>query len=455
MKLISQFSNKYNNITYKTYELDNGIKLLHLDNPATIDFDFALIFKAGTSFEIGEGVPKGTAHFLEHMLLNPNSTFKTKEDVDRFEQGSKERPAIYSNGYTTRKNIFFTCHSNEQGYMRVLERLESILDFPKKKFSKMIEKEKGIILAERSRKSKKEKDGNLMSLEFLFKGIQDEFAYDVLGELDDIKSIGINDLEKFFKNRFVTGNCVFTVQSNGELTKSVQNKLEEISKRIPNSEMSKHREVVLENKWRVGTFFEEKATGIAIDFVYFEKKQPEIEYRQYGIEYITGRLIDWLAFDILREKMSLIYDFSVYKVANLSYDYDLIGFRFTTEKEKASKMLEELYTLLYKTSYTFLKSKRGKEWFEDVISTYIFPRTTKFNEELAESAVTTLLEEGEIFNSNTAIREAKKITIQDIKENLTKRLNTPPNIWVESDMEKKEMEDIIGDSSFAKRFNTI
>jgi predicted Zn-dependent peptidase len=155
MKLLSQFVNKYNNITYKTYELDNGIKLLHLDNPATIDFDFAIIFKAGTSFEMKEQVPKGTAHFLEHMLLNPNSTFKTKEEVDRFEQGSKDRPAIYSNGYTTRKNIFFTCHSNEQGAIRVIERLGSIIEFPKRKFSNMMEKERGIILAEKSRKPKK------------------------------------------------------------------------------------------------------------------------------------------------------------------------------------------------------------------------------------------------------------------------------------------------------------
>jgi predicted Zn-dependent peptidase len=455
MKLIEQFVNKYNNITYKTYELENGIKLLHLDNPATIDFDFSIIFKAGTSFEMKEGVPKGTSHFLEHILLNPNSTFKTKAEVDRFEQGTKDRPAIYSNGYTTRKNIFFTCHSNEQGHMRVLERLESILEFPKRKFSNMIEKEKGIILAEKSRKPKREKDSYLMSLEFLFKDIQDEFAYDVLGEMEDIKSIGIDDLEKLFKNRFVTGNCVFTVQSNGELRKSVQNKLEEISKKIPNTRISKHREVVLENKWRVGTFTDEKANGVSIDFIYFNRSEKKIDYKQYGIEYIAGRLFDWLAFDILREKMSLIYDFSVYRIANLSYDYDLNGFRFTTEKEKVSKMLEELYTLLYKTSFLFLKSKRGKEWFDDVISTYIFPRTPKFNEELAENAVTGLLEDGEIFNTNTAVREAKKITREDIKKHITNRLNIPPHIWIESDMSKRKMIEVIEKSPFAKQFNRV
>lgn len=455
MKLISQFYNKYNNITYKTYELDNGIKVLHLDNPATIDFDFAMIFKAGSSFEMKENVPKGTAHFLEHMLLNPNSTFKTKEEIDRFEQGNKERPALNTNAYTTRKNIYFTCHANEKGNMRVLDRMESILQFPKKKFSNQMEKERGIILAEKSRKAKKEKDSYLMSLQFLFKGIQDEFAYDVLGESDDIKEITVNDLENFFKKRFVSGNCVFAIQSNGELTKTLERRVEEISKKIPQGEIDIPKEISLENKWRVGSFTEQRANGISISFMYFDRMEKDIDYKRYAKEYIYGRLLDWLTFDILREKKSLIYDFAVFRIGHLSYNANMNGFRFVTEKEKASNMLEALYDLLYTDTYIFLKSKKGKEWFEDVISTYVFPRTTKFNEELAESSCTPLLEESEIFNSNNAVREAKKLTLEDIKEYLDERLKIPPHIWVESDMTKKQMKELIESSPFAKKFNRV
>ena len=452
MKLISQFSNKYNNITYKTYELENGIKLLHLDNPATVDFDFAIIFKAGSSFEIKEDVPKGTAHFLEHMLLNPNSTFKSKSEIDRFEQGSKEQPAIYTNAYTTRKNIYFTCHANEQSNLRVLERLQSVLQFPKKKFSNQMEKERGIILAEKSRKAKREKDAYLMSLEFLFKGIQDEFKYDGLGEKEDIERIGVGDLEKFFKSRFVSGNTVFAIQSNGDISKSIENRIEAIAKEIPNGKRDDFREVELKNKWRVGSFKEERANGISISFIYFDKLERKINYKQYAIEYIYGRLLDWLAFDILREQKSLIYDFSIFKVGNMSFDYSMNGFRFVTESKKAKVMLQELYSLLYTTSFLFLKSKRGKEWFDDVISTYIFPRTTKFNEELAENAVTALLEESEIFNSNTAVREAKKVTLEDIREYLEKKLDIAPHIWIEGDLSKKDMNTLIEESPFAKRF---
>lgn len=158
MKLKYKFKNKYHNITYKVYETENGIKVLHLDNPATVEFDFSILFKAGTSFEEKENVPHGTAHFLEHMLLNPNKTFKTKEEINKFEQGNKTRPAVNTNANTTRKNIYITSNSNQKGYMRSLERVESILEFPKRKFALQMEKERGIILAEKSRKLKKEKD---------------------------------------------------------------------------------------------------------------------------------------------------------------------------------------------------------------------------------------------------------------------------------------------------------
>lgn len=219
--------------------------------------------------------------------------------------------------------------------------------------------------------------------------------------------------------------------------------------------MDKPREVKLENRWRVGTFTEERANGISISFIYYDKIEKKIDYKKYAIEYVYGRLLDWLAYDTLREQMSLIYDFSVFRVGNMSYDYNLSGFRFVTEKEKAEKMLQELYTLLYTTSFIFLKSKRGKEWFDDVISTYIFPRTTKFNEELAENAAAPLLEEEEIFNSNTAIREAKKITINDIKDYLIQRLEIKPHIWTESDMTQTQMEILINNSAFSKRFNKV
>ena len=67
MKLISSFKNKYDNITYNIYESSNGVKVTHLQNPSTINFDFSVIHLAGCSFEKNQKVP-GDNSLLEHML---------------------------------------------------------------------------------------------------------------------------------------------------------------------------------------------------------------------------------------------------------------------------------------------------------------------------------------------------------------------------------------------------
>jgi len=229
MKLLSQFKNRYNNITYKIYETNNGVKVLHLDNPATIDFDLAVIHAAGSAFEIQQGVPRGTAHFLEHMLFNPNTYFRSLDDINRFEQGNRERPTLHINAYTHKKYIMFVGHTNEKGTDRIFERIEKIYDFPKEKFSRYINKERNVILAEKSRKRKKKDNSTFMFLDFMFKGIADEFTGDTLGEEMDIKAITINDLEKYYKNKILSNTSVISIQSNGEFNNQIINRIEKLS----------------------------------------------------------------------------------------------------------------------------------------------------------------------------------------------------------------------------------
>lgn len=457
MKLISQFRNRYNKITYKTYQTENGIKILHLDNPATTNFDFAIVHNAGAAYEDQEQVPRGTAHFLEHMLLNPNETFQSKDDINKFEQGSIKRPAIYINAFTNKKYITFTGNGNEKGKMRILNRLESIYQFPKQKFAEQLEKERGIILAEKSRKLKKENDNYLASLDFLFQDIQKEFAGDVLGEPEEIKSITIDNLESFFLNRIAGGDTVMAIQSNGELNGTISRKLEHISKKI-SKKISKNnsktfRKVTLENTFRVGSFSEERLNGVNVSFIYFEKDRKNIDYKEHDLRFIYAKLLEWLAFEILREKKSLIYGFSPFRTSSTSFDYNMYGYRFTTEKEKVEETIREYYEILHNTSFEFLKEEKGREWFGDVISTYIFPKTIVYDDTLAESISPRLFKNQEIFNYNMAVKEAKKITISDLEQYIEKQLRIPSNIWIESDMSKEKMLDIIKSSPFDKEFN--
>ena len=307
-------------------------------------------------------------------------------------------------------------------------------------------------MAEKSRRVKAEKDAYLQSIIYLFKDTQPEFIHDPLGEVGDIKSININHLEKYFKKRFVTGNTVFAIQSKGELNSRVVKKIEEISKYFPKGDCSNFREIQFNNEYKVGVFHDESSNGVGISFIYFEKEGREINYKSMVKRYISGRLISWLAFDKLREKKHLIYDFSTFKVYSLTYNSFFYGFKFTTEKKKTKDMLEVLYILLNEDIFKFLESKKGKERFDDIISSYIFPQTTIFSDTEAENSATNILEKDIVMNGNISVREAKKISLKDVVEDIKQWINIPPHIWIESDMSKRDMLNIFKDSSFEKKY---
>ena len=151
--------------------------------------------------------------------------------------------------------------------------------------------------------------------------------------------------------------------------------------------------------------------------------------------------------------MGLIYNFSRSKTSNLCFKYDIYSYSFTTEKEKIKKTLEEYYKLVYIETFKFLNSKKGKEWFEDVISDYIFPTTAVYEGDKAELIAMWLLEKDEIFNYNKAVEIAKKLRIDDLQEYIKDEFEIPPHIWIEGDMNKGELKEAINSSLFNKRFN--
>lgn len=453
MKLLSQFKNRYNNITYKIYETNNGVKVLHLDNPATINFDLAVIHAAGSAFELGEQVPRGTAHFLEHMLFNPNTYFRSLDDINRFEQGNRERPTLHINAYTHKKFIMFLGHTNEKGRDRLIERLHKIYDFPKEKFARYINKERNVILAEKSRKKKKKDNTSLMFLDFLFKDSADEFTGDTLGEEEDIRGITINDLERFFKNKILSGKSVIAIQSKGEFNDEITKKIETLSSIFSSKDRTEFRDIPLVNNWKVGVFKDKQENGISIYFEYFNNYEKKVDYKDRVVSFLSAKLLDWLAHNILREKKGLIYSFSLSKNNAYSFKYNIYEYGWTTEKDKFVNTLEEYYTLLYVTTFKFLNSKKGKEWFEDAISTYIFPKTASYDPSLAEGVAMDLLEDRELFNYNLAVKQAKSISIKDIEVYIKEQIEIPPHIWIEGDIDKKEARDIVKNSSFGKKFN--
>jgi predicted Zn-dependent peptidase len=452
MKLKTEFKNKYNKIHYRIYELDNGISVIHLQNPATIDFDFSIVVKAGSYYESKESVPKGSAHFLEHMFFNPNTYYKTRSSFEKFEAGDRENPRIYANAVTTRKNIYLTGHSNHKGALRVVERVANLVDFPKEKFGNYIEKERNIILAERKGQKKQGRNPMEESVKFLLADSSPEFVYNPVGEVGEIKKITLDDLHKYFIKRFTTGNTIFAIQENVPPSATLERELEKISKRFVDQKPSSFPKLKLENKFKVGVFHDDTLSGINAYLFYFEKEEREFDYKYVAVKDISYELINKLAFDILREKEGFIYDFSTFESRTYTFGYNIQGIRFVSDLERFSETLESLHTILKEEIFKFLDSKEGKDWFLDILSTFIYPRTIPYDSKLTESVSSTYLEKKEVFNNNLYVKEAKGVKIKDVKKFLEKRFNTPPHIWLESEEEGKKLERIVKDSLFGKKF---
>jgi len=452
MKLLQEFKNEYNNITYRLYELDCGIKLIHLENPATVNFDMVITHKAGSSYEDQEKVPHGTAHLLEHMLFKPNSKFKTIEDITKFEEGNKKNAALYTNGGTGRKFLSIECAAHEQATNRIIERINSLVDFPSSIFKKYLLKEKGIVSAERSTKPQLEKFPLIKLLQFIEGETLPEFTYVIIGELNDIKGITLEDLRTYFRNRLVRENTIFAIQSKTKLGKDIVEKLENIGQKYPNTTASPFRQVILSNSLNLGYFYDERATGTTLELIHFNSYEDGIDYQKEAETSILHKLINKLGFDILREKNGLIYDLGTSATSIFSANHIIKSVNFVTENSKIAQMLDSLDKLIYKDLESFIKSEKGTRWLEHILSKYIYPTTVSYNHDLPNDIASTYFEFGELYNYNLFVEEIKRIGKERLLNIIHEFQNIPPHIWVESNLPKKEVEKIVKESSLWKRF---
>ncbi len=451
MKLLKRYKNKQNNIDYSLYKLDSGVNMIYLKNPASIDFDFALIHKAGKIYEDIEKVPHGTAHMLEHILFRPNKGFETDDEIYKFESGNKNRPAIYMNGRTSNKYLYLTGHTNQTGSIRLLERLDTLTEFSKEKLSKSFNTEKDIVLAEQSREEPTSKNKFLQNLKFLEEDVFPEFTYPIIGETEDIKSITLNNVESYFNNRFTKDNLIVAIQSS-KLSKKEIRIIEGITNKYPKKESLSLNDRNLNNKLDFGSFADERLTGTAIYLSYFQKDTEGFNYTLDAVNNMLVRLIRKVGEENLRDKQGLAYSVAMETATFVSLGYIVAEIAIVVENTKVALSFEAINHFLFFELEEFLNSSKGDDWFEHILSTLIYPHTTQYNDELAENIACLFIENKELYNANKYKEALKKVTKKDLLLKVKELQSIPPHIWIESNLDRKEIEKIVKKSDLWKRF---
>ena len=124
---------------FKTYQLKNGIRLIHRPNQSEVAH-FGLIVHSGTRDELPE--EHGLAHFMEHMFFKGTLKRSAYQIISRLEDVGGE-----INAYTTKEETALYATFLKQDYRRAIELIQDIFlhsKFPEKER----EKEAEVILNE-------------------------------------------------------------------------------------------------------------------------------------------------------------------------------------------------------------------------------------------------------------------------------------------------------------------
>lgn len=187
------------------YELNNGMKVLLIENPALPAVGVNVAIKIGSAYETFS--TSGMSHMLEHLLFNGTLTRTQKQlydDVDRI--------GGYNNASTAEFYTNFMMVMPAENMKKGLE-IQSDMLFHSILPSDKVEKEKGIVLEEISKSlasPQEQLERNTLSV--LYPG--HALSLSTLGTYSTIQAMSRDAIYNFYKNNYVPNNMILTVIGN-------------------------------------------------------------------------------------------------------------------------------------------------------------------------------------------------------------------------------------------------
>jgi len=187
------------------FQLDNGMQVLLIENPALPMVGANVVVKVGSAYE--NFASSGMSHMLEHLLFNGTTGRTQKElydDVDRIGGYNNANTSEY---YTNYMMVTPAEHIRKGMEIQADMLFNSIL--PEKKF----EKEKGIVLEEIAKSladPREQQERNTISI--LYKG--HALSLPTLGTYATIEGMKRDDVYNFYKSNYVPNNMILSVIGN-------------------------------------------------------------------------------------------------------------------------------------------------------------------------------------------------------------------------------------------------
>jgi len=211
----------------KSFTLDNGMKVLVLEDHSIPNANMYLFWKVGSRNEV-PGIT-GLSHFFEHMNFNGAKKYGPKMFDRTMEAAGGANNAYTSENVTVYTN-WFPADAMATIFELEADRIADLAIDPE-----MVESERGVVISERSTGLE---NSNFRTLWEEVKGVAfraHPYSWGVIGHESDINAWSQADLEEYHRVYYAPNNAVVVVAGDVEL-KQVQELAEQYFEPIPAQE---------------------------------------------------------------------------------------------------------------------------------------------------------------------------------------------------------------------------
>ncbi|MCC7432944.1 insulinase family protein [Candidatus Peregrinibacteria bacterium] len=327
------------------FELKNGLKVAAFKVPYTKSINLNLVVKGGANFDAKGKM--GTAHLLEHMLLQGTARFSSPAELTEF----VESKAGYINALTYFETVEFVLRLPDK-YLEDVLMLGAEVFFKPTFPEEAVEKERSIMLEEiySNYNSTHDRVGRFFleakySPESLLKN-------EVAGLPDDVKSLTLEEMKAFYNRVFKTDNSYLCLVGNFD-EKALPVLVEKYFGGISTGEKLSS----------VKTFSEADLSGQSVSFrkdndlssafvdLSFKALPKDASVRKWLAQLMAMNVFanfhkSWL-YDLLRYQKGLVYSISMNTIALTGFGLNNLPFECSAENvlEVTELVVENLIKL--------------------------------------------------------------------------------------------------------------
>jgi zinc protease len=190
----------------KSFTLENGMKIMVLEDSSIPNANMYLFWKVGSRNEV-PGIT-GISHFFEHMMFNGAQKYGPKMFDRTMEAAGGANNAYTSENLTVYTN-WFPSDSMEVIFELEADRIAHLaID------EKMVESERGVVTSERITGLE---NSNWRTIQEEVKGVAfraHPYSWSIIGHESDIAAWTLDDLVQYHKTYYAPNNAIVVIAGN-------------------------------------------------------------------------------------------------------------------------------------------------------------------------------------------------------------------------------------------------